>query len=211
LSLLLSIDPLDPDPEVLTRVASALRQGRVVAYPTETLYGLGVDPFREEALERLYVLKGRPTEMPVSILVKDVAMLQEVAHDLPGPAIRLVEAFLPGPLTLVLRARPRLPERLTCGTGKIGIRISSHPFMKYLFSIYPAPITTTSANPTGRPDAKDAREILAYFPEGIECILDAGPVTRMLGSTVVDGTGEEPVILREGAITADEIAKALKE
>ena len=210
MSLILPIDPLDPAPEVLTRVASALRQGRVVAYPTETLYGLGVDPFREEALERLYVLKGRPTGMPVSILVRDVAMLEEVAHDLPGPAMRLVEAFLPGPLTLVLRARPRLPERLTCGTGKIGIRISAHPFMKHLFSRYAAPITTTSANPTGRPDARDAKEILAYFPEGIDCILDGGPVPGILGSTVVDGTGEEPVILREGAITEDEIAEALE-
>lgn len=209
MSLLLPIDPLDPAPEALNRVASALRQGRVVAYPTETLYGLGVDPFREEALERLYVLKGRPPEMPVSILVKDVAMLQEVARDLPGPAMRLVEAFLPGPLTLVLRARRRLPERLTCGTGKIGIRISAHPFMRHLFSIYAAPITTTSANPAGRPDARDAKEILAYFPDGIDCILDGGPAPGILGSTVVDGTGEEPVVLREGAITADEIVEAL--
>ena len=210
LSLLLPIDPLDPAPEVLNRVALALRQGRVVAYPTETLYGLGVDPFQEKALERLYVLKGRPTAMPVSILVKDAEMLQEVAYDPPGPAMRLVEAFLPGPLTLVLRARPGLPERLTAGTGKIGIRISAHPFLRHLFSRHPAPITTTSANPTGRPDARDARDILAYFPEGIDCILDAGPVAGMLGSTVVDGTGEEPLILREGVISVDEIAKALK-
>ena len=210
MSLLLPIDPLDPAPEVFARVASALRRGRVVAYPTETLYGLGVDPFREEALERLYVLKGRPAAIPISILVKDVAMLREVAHDLPKPAMRLVAAFLPGPLTLVLRARPGLPERLTSGTGKIGIRISAHPFMRHLFSRYTAPITTTSANPTGRPDARDAKEILAYFPEGIDCILDAGPVIGTLASTVVDGTGEEPVILREGAITEDEIAQALQ-
>jgi L-threonylcarbamoyladenylate synthase len=210
LSLLLPLDPLVPDPEALNRAVSALREGGVVAYPTETLYGLGVDPFREEALERLYVLKGRPTEMPVSILVKDMAMLLEFAHDLPGPAMRLVQAFLPGPLTLVLRACPRLPERLTSGTGKIGIRISAHPFVRHLFSRYAAPITTTSANPTGRPDARNASEILAYFPEGIDCILDGGPVTGILGSTVVDGTGEEPVILREGAIPADEILEALK-
>jgi L-threonylcarbamoyladenylate synthase len=206
----LPIDPLDPDPEVLNHVALAIQQGKVVAYPTETLYGLGVDPFREEALERLYMLKGRPAETPVSILVKDVAMLQEVVHDLPVPAMRLVKAFLPGPLTLVLRARPHLPERLTCGTGKIGIRISSHPFMRHLFSRYAAPITTTSANPTGRPDARDAKEILSYFPEGIDCILDGGPAPGILGSTVVDGTGQEVEILREGAIPSHEIVEALK-
>jgi L-threonylcarbamoyladenylate synthase len=207
---LLPIDPVDPDPKVLIRAASVLRQGGVVAYPTETLYGLGVDPFREEALDRLYALKGRPESMPVSILVKDVAMLEEVSHDLTPQAMRLIDAFLPGPLTLVLRARPRLPTRLTSGTGKIGIRISAHPLMRHLFAEYPSPITTTSANPTGKPDARDAAGILAYFPEGIDCILDAGPVTVRLGSTVVDVTSEEPMILREGAITADRIAVALK-
>jgi L-threonylcarbamoyladenylate synthase len=208
-SQLLSIDPLDPDPEVLTRVASALRQGRVVAYPTETLYGLGVDPFREEALDRLYVLKGRPAGMPVSILVKDVAMLQEVAHDLSGTAMRLIEAFLPGPLTLVLPALPHLPQRLTAGTGKVGIRISAHPLIGQLFASYPAPITTTSANPTGQPSARNARTVLSYFPEGLDCILDAGTVPGGIGSTVVDVTGEAPSILREGAISARRLSEAL--
>jgi L-threonylcarbamoyladenylate synthase len=204
------LDPHNPAPEVLSRVTSALRQGRVVAYPTETLYGLGVDPFREEALERLYVLKGRPAEMPVSILVRDVAMLREVVQELPAQAMRLVEAFLPGPLTLVLHARPGLPERLTSGTGKVGVRISAHPFMQHLFASYGAPVTTTSANPSGRPDARDVKEILAYFPEGIDCILDGGPAPGVPGSTVVDGTGEAVVILREGAIPSTKILEALK-
>jgi L-threonylcarbamoyladenylate synthase len=205
----LPIDPFDPDPEVLTRVASALRQGSVVAYPTETLYGLGVDPFHEEALERLYKLKGRPSTMPVSILVKDLAMLEKVTLDLSEPAMRLIESFLPGPLTLVLPARPRLSRRLTSGTGKVGIRISSHPLIEQLFASYPAPITTTSANPTGQPDARDARTILSYFPQGIDCILDAGPVSGGIGSTVVDVTGQTPAILREGAISQKEISDAL--
>lgn len=193
----------------MKRFASALQQGRVVAYPTETLYGLGVDPFREEALERLYQLKGRPTEMPVSILVRDVPMLKEVAQELAGPALRLIEVFLPGPLTLVLHARPHLPRRLTAGTGKVGVRISAHPLMKHLFSRYPAPITTTSANPTGKKGARDAEEVLSYFPQGIDCILDAGPVSGGVGSTVVEVTGDRPEILREGAISAQEITEAL--
>ena len=123
--------------------------------------------------------------------------------------MRLIEAFLPGPLTLVLAARPHLSLRLTAGTGKVGIRISAHPLIGRLFACYPAPITTTSANPTGRPNARDARTILAYFPQGIECILDAGPVPGGVGSTVVDATGEAPVILREGAISAKTIKEAL--
>ncbi len=195
---------------MLSRVASALRKGNVVAYPTETLYGLGVDPFQEAALERLYALKGRPASMPVSILVKDAAMLREVACDTTEPARRLIESLLPGPLTLVLRARTVLPPRLTAETGKIGVRISAHPLMKHLFSKHDAPITTTSANPTGRPDATNAQDILDYFPRGIDCIVDGGPVTGGLGSTVVDVTGDTCVILRAGAVSADEIAKALR-
>jgi len=210
LSLILPIDPLNPAPEVLTRAASALRQGGVVAYPTETLYGLGVDPFLAEALERLYRLKDRPSTMPVSILVRDVAMLNEVACDLPGCAVRLIEAFLPGPMTLVLPAQPHLPQRLTAGTGKIGVRISAHPLMGHLFSRYPAPITTTSANPTGATNARETKQILSYFPRGIDCILDAGPVTAGIGSTVVEATGDLPAILREGTISEKEIFEALR-
>ena len=210
MSLLLPIDPLKPAPEALARAASALFQGRVVAYPTETLYGLGVDPFHEEALERLYQLKGRLATRPVSILVRDVAMLYEVAHGLPKSAVRLIEAFLPGPLTLVLPARPHLPQRLTAGTGKVGVRISAHPLIGHLFSRYPAPITTTSANPAGAPNARDARGILSYFPQGIDCILDTGPVPAGIGSTVVEVTGEAPTILREGTISEEEISGALK-
>ena len=210
MSVLLPIDPLSPAPEALTRAASALRKGRVVAYPTETLYGLGVDPFQAEALEQLYRLKDRPSTMPVSILVRDVVMLNEVACDLPGCAVRLIEAFLPGPLTLVLPAQPHLPRRLTAGTGKIGVRISAHPLMGHLFSRYPAPITTTSANPTGAPNAREAKRILSYFPQGIDCILDAGPVSGGMGSTVVEATGDLPSILREGAISKKEISEALR-
>jgi L-threonylcarbamoyladenylate synthase len=169
-----------------------------------------VDPFQQEALERLFQLKGRPAEMPVSILVRDVPMLEEVARQLSGQTSRLIEAFLPGPLTLVLLARPHLPPRLTAGTGRVGVRISAHPLMKHLFSSYPAPITTTSANPTGMKGARDAERILSYFPQGIDCILDAGPVPGGTGSTVVDLTGDRPKVLREGAIPSKDISAVLR-
>jgi L-threonylcarbamoyladenylate synthase len=168
-----------------------------------------VDPFHEEALDRLYRLKNRPSTKPVSILVRDVAMLNEVARDLPESAMRLIEAFLPGPLTLVLPARPHLPHRLTAASGKIGVRISAHPLIGHLFSSYSAPITTTSANPAGAPNARDAEKILSYFPQGIECILDAGSVPGGIGSTVVEATGDAPVVLREGVISEKEISEAL--
>ncbi len=209
LARLFKIDPLSPAAEPLDRAAEVLQQGRILAYPTETLYGLGVDPFREESLERLGRVKGRPAGSPISVLVRDLAMLQDLVQEIPQPALRLIKTFLPGPLTVVLPARAHLPRLLTGGTGKVGVRISSHPLLTHLFTRYPFPITTTSANPSGQPNVSQADQILAYFPQGIDCILDAGPVTGGIGSTVVDVSEERPLILREGAITAEQIEKAL--
>ena len=206
MSLVLSVDPLNPPPDALAKAAQVLRQGGILAYPTETLYGLGVDPFREEALERLFLLKGRPREMPVSVLVRDEGMMREVVRVIPPMAFALIRAFLPGPLTLVLPALTGLPARLTAGSGKIGVRISPHPLVADLFRFYPFPVTTTSANPSGMAAARTGAEVAAYFPVGLDCILDAGPVPGEVGSTVVDLTGERPEILREGVLSREEIA-----
>ncbi len=209
MALLLPIDPVHPAVETLNQAAEVLRQGRVLAYPTETLYGLGVDPFNEEALERLYRLKGRSTQAPVSILVRDLEMLLDVVKEISPSAEILIKTFLPGPLTVVLPARDNLPRRLTAGTGKIGVRISAYPLSDHMFSKFPHPITTTSVNPSGKPAAKDAKEIAAYFKEGIDCLLDAGPMPGGIGSTVVDITEDKPVIIREGVISSEKIVKAL--
>ncbi len=209
MTLFLPVDPVHPSAEALNQAVEVLRQGLVLAYPTETLYGLGVDPFQEKAMERLYRLKGRSSQAPVSLLVRDPAMLQGVVKEISLSAEILINTFLPGPLTIVLPARDNLPKRLTAGTGKIGIRISAYPLISHLFSWFPYPLTTTSVNPSGRPAAKDAKEIIAYFREGIDCLLDAGPAPGGVGSTVVDITGDKPVVLREGVISSDQIMKAL--
>ena len=208
---ILSLDPLDPDADALERAASVLRDGGVLAYPTETLYGLGVDPFRPASLERLYRIKGRQRRAPVSILVRDEAMLAAVVETVPAAGSCLIERFLPGPLTLVLKGRLDLPGGLTAGTEKVGVRISSHPLMAHLFSRFPAPFTTTSANPSGEPGASTAGEVTRYFARSVDLVLDAGPAPGGPGSTVVDLTGPRPHILREGAIVARRIAEALEE
>jgi len=209
LALIFPVDPIHPDETALNRAVEALQQGGILAYPTETLYGLGVDPFKEKALERLFHLKGRSPLSPVSILVRDSLMLREVVSALSPSAETLIKTFLPGPLTIVLPARDTLPEGLTAGTGKIGIRISAYPLMAHLFAGFPFPITTTSVNPSGKPAAKDANEIVSYFSEGIDCLLDAGPVPGGIGSTVVDMTDKDPVIIREGVISSKQITEAL--
>lgn len=205
----LPVDPHTPHPRVLKKVKAALENRGIVAYPTETLYGLGVDPFRKEALERLCQLKGRPEGVPTSVLVRDREMMAQLVSSVPPIAETIIEAFLPGPLTLVLKARQGLPLELTGGTGRIGIRISSHPLISHIFVYYPSPFTTTSANPTGLPPAKDARMVLGYFPEGISLLLDGGPVPGGVASTVVDLAGPEPVILRDGAISREELSRVL--
>ncbi len=205
-TLVFSVDPLDPDPRALEEARKALEQGEVVGYPTETLYGLGVDPFRAEALQRLYRLKGRPSHVPVSVLVRDREMIEPLVTRLSPLAERLMQAYLPGPLTLVLPARPGLPYELTGGLDKIGIRISSYPLMPHLFSVHPFPLTTTSANPAGLPGARDGRMVLLYFPTGLEVVLDGGVVQGGVGSTVVDLSGPKPVVLREGAIPEAELS-----
>jgi L-threonylcarbamoyladenylate synthase len=210
-SLLLQIDPKTPDPAYLERAAGVLRRGGILAYPTETLYGLGVDPFQEGVLEKLRLLKERPPNRPVSILVRDMEMLEEVVRDISPRARRILEAFLPGPLTAVLPARPHLPFLLTAGTEKIGVRISSHPLLSSLFEHFPHPITTTSANRRSMSPAVNAVQIADAFPQGIDCILDAGPIPGGTGSTVVDLTGREPVVLRAGAVSREDILRCVKE
>ena len=209
MTLFLPINPENPDPQALQEAACALRQGGIVAYATETLYGLGVDPFQKEALENLYRLKGRPGRWPVSILVKDRDMLCELVREIPSTAKRIMDALLPGPLTVVLPARSHLPERITGGMGKVGVRISPHPLLEHLFAHHTAPITSTSANPTGMPGARDAQGVRVYFPEGVDVILDTGPAPGGTGSTLLDLTTDPPVILREGAIPESRIKELL--
>lgn len=205
---ILSIDPENPDFDSLEETSRVLAAGGVLAYPTETLYGLGVDAFREDALEKLFALKGRPQGMPVSVLVRGPEMLLAVVREVPAAAWALLDTFLPGPLTLVLSARPGLPERVTVG-GKVGVRMSPHPVAALLMQAYPRPITSTSANPSGFPAARTAAEVVAYFPAGLDIVLDGGPAVAGVGSTVVDLTGPELRILREGAIRKDEIARVV--
>ncbi|MEE9613621.1 MAG: L-threonylcarbamoyladenylate synthase [Thermodesulfobacteriota bacterium] len=187
------------------KAVTAFKKGGVIAYPTETFYGLGVDPFNEEAVRGLFTLKGRPPENPVSVIVRDREMLRMVVEEVPPLAERLIEYFWPGPLTIILKARDVLPPTLTAGTGTVGVRESSSDTAMKLVTALGSPITATSANPSGKPPAATADEAAAYFGDGIDILIDGGKTGGGLGSTVVDATGEEIEIIREGEIPASEI------
>lgn len=187
-----------------------LKTGNILLYPTDTVYGLGVDALNAEALKKLKELKGRDAEeskKPISILVADMAMAGEYAEVTPL-AEKLAARFLPGKLTLVLKAKSNLPDELTAGTGTIGIRIPHNVFCLTLVREFGRPITATSANVAGMETKSSAPEILAQFGERagmIGKVIDAGELVHSLPSTVVDARNEKPLLLREGAVSKDSI------
>ncbi len=189
----------------IREAVDTIRNGYIVAYPTETFYGLGVDPFNESAIERLINLKKRENGKPIPLLISDREMLERLVEDIPPLAERLMERFWPGPLTLVFRAREDVSKLLTGRTGKIGLRISSNPVAKRLVEFLNSPVTTTSANPSGARPALTPDEVRDYFDEKVALILDYGRLTGEKGSTVIDVTGDGIEIIREGEIPVEEI------
>lgn len=192
------IDPELPSPQLIEEVAAVIRGKGLIIYPTETLYGLGANPFDPEAVERLYRIKGREAGKPIPFLIKDLQMLETLVADVPPLARQLIERYWPGPLTLIFRAKEGLPAPLR-GRGTIGVRISSHPIARGIVEAVDAPLTSTSANPAGEGDLTDPQEIAQRFGDQVDLIVDGGQVPGV-GSTVVDLTMTPPKVVREGMI-----------
>jgi L-threonylcarbamoyladenylate synthase len=180
--------------------------GSVVAFPTETFYGLGADAMDEKAIQKIFQIKGRKEEKPLLLLVADRTWLPGLVRKIPPRAERLMEKFWPGPLTLVFEASPHLPPILTANTGKVGLRISSHPVAQALVKAVGRALTATSANVSGQPSASLAGEVLQALGDKVGAILDGGRTPGGLESTVLDVSGPGPKILRRGAIPQAELA-----
>lgn len=205
MSQIVTIDSQSPDSAAIDEVVGAIRQGAITAYPTETFYGLGVDVTNEIAIKRLFDLKRRDPGNPIAIIVANRPMLEEVVASIPPHAEALMEAYWPGPLTILFQSNNMISKGLTTNTGKIGIRISSHPIAQALTERLGRPLTTTSANLSGFPPSLNVEHLKSYFGEKIDLIVDAGELDPSRGSTVVDVTEEKLVIIREGDIAADTI------
>jgi len=175
-----------------------IKRGGVIIYPTETLYGLGADPYAPDAVERVYRIKGREGNKPIPFLIKDREMLETLVADIPPIARQLMEQYWPGPLTLIFRAKEGLPAPLR-GGGTIGLRISAHPIARLIVEAVNAPLTSTSANPAGEKDLTDARSIAGLLGDQVDLIIDGGEVLGQ-GSTVVDLAVDPPNVVREGMI-----------
>ena len=193
----------------LTEAVHTLAQGGAVVYPTETLYGLGVDASNTAALQRLVALKGRELGKPILVLIGDVTMLAQLAADVPLAARRLMRRFWPGPLTIVLRARSGVSPVLTGGSGTIGVRLSSHRTARTLPLRLGRPITAPSANPCGEAPPRCVEEARRYFGGAVDCYVDGG-VLQGVPSTVVDARGVVQ-ILRHGAVSAADIHATLSD
>jgi L-threonylcarbamoyladenylate synthase len=187
-----------------------IRNGGVIAFPTDTVYGLGAGAYIEPAIKRIFEVKQRPPEMALPLLLSDASQIHEVAKELPAFAWRLINEFLPGGLTLVVYRTRIVKDILTAGGDTVAIRIPDHPVPRALIRGSGMPIVGTSANISGQPPVLTAAEIEMQLGNKVDLIIEGIPMPSGIESTVVDVTGEVPVILREGAIKRSEIEKVVE-
>ncbi len=196
-------------PGALERAAAVFQAGGLVAFPTDTVYGVAAPAFSREGIDRLYEAKGRENTKAISVLIGGPEQLGAITPNLSESASRLAQHFWPGGLTLVVSRRPELPDNLS-PLPTIGVRMPDHAFAVALLK-FCGPLATTSANLSGQADARTTQDVLAQMDGRIELVLDGGPVPGGIPSTVVDCTLSEPVILRKGAIPAEKILAVLQE
>ena len=185
-----------------------LRQGGIVAYPTDTVYGLGACMNIRSAVERIYQVKQRPPDMALPLLVANFSQLDELSGTVPAIALKLISQFLPGVLTIVLPTSPSVPDIITAGGATVAVRIPAHPIPIALIDGIGAPLVGTSANISGKPSPLTAAEVHDQLGDEVDLIINDGQPCPGTASTIVDVTGEVPVVMREGAISREEIEKA---
>lgn len=195
------------DPNCLKRAVEVLKKGGLVALPTDTVYGIAALAFDVRAIERLYESKSRNNELPLPILIAGTEQLDLVAKNLTTVARILAHQFWPGPITLIVERHPQLPPDMS-GTSTVGVRVPDHRFDQLLFTDV-GPLAVTSANLSGKPSAITPEEVLRDLDGKIDLLVDGGPTPGQVPSTVVDCTGEAPLILRKGPITEDQILSVL--
>jgi len=198
---ILKINPAVYDPEALAPAAAALRADGILAYPTETFYGLGGLAFSARAVERIYGLKQRDRGKPLSVVIADLDMACEIAGALPPLFLDLAHAFWPGPLTLVARARPLFPPAMLGPGGSLAMRVPGTKWLREFLRMLGAPVTATSANLSGGAEISRPEEVIELFRGKVDIIVDGGPTPGGLPSTIVDLTSDKPVIVRPGAVS----------
>ncbi len=200
---IIDVDPLEPDQAVMRAAGALVEAGGLVAFPTESFYGLGADALDPDAIARVFEVKGRPTRKPLLVLVDSIDMAARLTTHIGAGARALMQRHWPGPLTLVLEAAGSVPAGVTGGTGTIGVRMPGHAVARALVRAARRPITAPSANPSAAPPPLTAAAVREYFDGRVELILDGGPTAGGAGSTVADCTVWPPRILRQGPVVLE--------
>ena len=208
-TVILRVDPEGPDEDSLRYAADVLRRGGLVAFPTETVYGLGALISKREAVKRIFEVKGRPLDNPLIVHVNGVQMFLELVEGPPEEVVRLAEKFWPGPLTIVWWKKPLVPDEVTAGLSKVAIRSPAHPVAMKLIELSEEAVAAPSANRSGKPSPTRAEHVVSDLHGLIEVIIDAGETIHGLESTIVDLTTSPPKLLRPGALPVEEVEKAL--
>lgn len=202
---LFRVDSNRPDRDIVRKCATIVRAGGLVAFPTETVYGLGADARSSEAVTNIFAAKGRPSDNPLIVHTADAEQAFALARHVPYIALELARRFWPGPLTLILHKADGLPGQTTAGLDTFGVRVPSHPVALMLLSEAKVPIAAPSANASGKPSPTCANHVIDDLWGKIDAILDGGPTDIGLESTVLDLTVSPPLILRPGGVTIEQI------
>lgn len=212
LAEILPVHPDEPEPERIETAVAAIRAGKVVGIPTDTFYGLAVDPVNLHAVEHIYRIKSRLKNKPLSLLIANVEEAYGLARPLGSDFERLAEKFWPGPLTLIVRAGSRLPLRSTANTGNVALRVPDAAIPRAIVALLGLPVTATSANLQGAPECNYAACVREQIGDRIPLIVDGGPTGRSVATTIVDLSAGDAAwrILREGAVPTHQIALALQ-
>ncbi len=208
-TLLLKVDKDNIDAEKIRTAAEVIRRGGLVAFPTETVYGLGANALDETATKGIFIAKGRPSDNPLIVHVADKESVRMLVEGMPETAEKLMDRFWPGPLTLVMKKSRIIPNIITAGLDTVAVRMPSHPIALALIKEAGLPVAAPSANTSGRPSPTTAKHVMDDLWDKVDMILDGGPATVGVESTVLDITGDVPMILRPGGITPSQIKSVL--
>lgn len=208
-SVYIKVDPNDLNYDFIHEAGEILRRGGLVAFPTETVYGLGANALDASAVAKIFTAKGRPSDNPLIVHISEVSQVYDLADDLTVPAQRLMEVFWPGPLTVVLPKKPGIPPEVTGGLDTVAVRMPDNRIALEIIRAAGVPVAAPSANSSGRPSPTSAQHVLNDLEGKVDMIIDGGPCHVGLESTVLDLTSEPPVILRPGGITRERLEGVL--
>jgi L-threonylcarbamoyladenylate synthase len=205
---ILKIDPKDME-KAIAEAAAVIKAGGVVAYPTETYYGLGADALDERAVRKVFRAKNRPPDKPLPVILSDTEQIGRYTSFLSPEALKTIKELMPGPITVVFYASDELPPILTAGTRKVAIRVPKAVYPTRLAALVGGPITASSANLSGAPGLTDPEEVARAFPQTIDLVLDGGTTPGGPATTLLDVTVNPPVLLRQGGVSKSVIEGAL--